>query len=95
MATKVQSGNNLQENLYNLNIERAVLSSILFDPNTYEEVAAKLSSQDFYLPFHQHIFTAMEQLSIEEKPIDDEFLRQRLLKEKHFDEGAMLDILSS
>jgi len=85
----------LQDNLYNLNIERAVLSSVLFDPNTYEEVAAKLNSEDFYLPFHQHIFRAMEQLSIEDKPIDDEFLRQRLLKEKHFDERAMLDILSS
>ncbi|KIM12982.1 MAG: DNA helicase [Sulfurovum sp. FS08-3] len=85
----------MQDNLYNLNIERAVLSSVLFDPNTYEEVAAKLNSEDFYLPFHQHIFRAMEQLSIEDKPIDDEFLRQRLLKEKHFDERAMLDILSS
>ncbi len=85
----------MQDNLYNLNIERAVLSSVLFDPNTYEEVAAKLNSEDFYLPFHQHIFRAMEQLFIEDKPIDDEFLRQRLLKEKHFDERAMLDILSS
>jgi len=85
----------LQENLYNLNIERAVLSSILFDPTTYEEVAAKLSTHDFYLPFHQHIFDAMEQLSIDEKPIDDEFLRQILLKESHFDEAGMLDILSS
>jgi len=85
----------LQDNLYNLNIERAVLSSVLFDPNTYEEVAAKLNREDFYLPFHQHIFRAMEQLYIEDKPIDDEFLRQRLLKEKHFDERAMLDILSS
>jgi len=85
----------LQENLYNLNIERAVLSSILFDPNTYEEVASRLNSHDFYLPFHQHIFEAMGDLSSDEKPIDDEFLRQILIKNKQFDEASMLDILSS
>jgi replicative DNA helicase len=85
----------LQENLYNLNIERAVLSSVLFDPNTYEEVASRLSPHDFYLPFHQHIFEAMEELSSNEKPIDDEFLRQILIKNNQFDEAGMLDILSS
>lgn len=85
----------MQENLYNLNIERAVLSSILFDPNTYEEVASRLNSHDFYLPFHQHIFEAMGDLSTDEKPIDDEFLRQILIKNNQFDEAAMLDILSS
>jgi len=58
------------ENMYNLNIERAVLSAIIFDPEIYEEIAAKLSHQDFYLPFHQHVFSAMEELSREEKPID-------------------------
>ena len=60
------------ENMYNLNIERAVLSAIIFDPETYEEIASKLLSHDFYLPFHQHIFAAMEELNREEKPIDEE-----------------------
>lgn len=52
------------ENMYNLNIERAVLSSIIFDPQTYEEIAAKLKPHDFYLPFHQYLFAAMEELEI-------------------------------
>ena len=81
--------------MYNLNIERAVLSAIIFDPETYEEIAAKLKPHDFYLPFHQHIFTAMEELSVEEKPLDDEFLRTKLTSMGKFDEVAMLDILSS
>jgi len=83
------------ENMYNLNIERAVLSAVIFDPETYEEIAAKLKPHDFYLPFHQHIFTAMEELSTEEKPLDDEFLRAKLTSMGKFDEVAMLDLLSA
>jgi len=83
------------ENMYNLNIERAVLSAIIFDPEIYEEIAAKLKPHDFYLPFHQHIFTAMEELSVEEKPLDDEFLRVKLTSMGKFDEVAMLDLLSA
>ena len=74
------------ENMYNLNIERAVLSAIIFDPEIYEEVAAKLKPHDFYLPFHQHLFAAMEELSHEEKPIDEEFLRSKLQNKGKFDE---------
>ncbi|GIT98632.1 replicative DNA helicase [Sulfurovum sp. TSL1] len=83
------------ENMYNLNIERAVLSAIIFDPETYEEIAAKLKPHDFYLPFHQHVFAAMEELSVEEKPLDDEFLRSKLNSMGKFDEVAMLDLLSA
>ncbi|MCD6653952.1 MAG: replicative DNA helicase [Sulfurovum sp.] len=83
------------ENMYNLNIERAVLSSIIFDPQTYEEIAAKLRPHDFYLPFHQYLFAAMEELSKEEKPIDEEFLRSKLVSKGKFDEIAMLDLLSA
>ena len=83
------------ENMYNLNIERAVLSAIIFDPETYEEIAAKLNPQDFYLPFHQHVFVAMEELVREEKPIDEEFLKSKLQSMGKFDEVAMLDLLSA
>jgi replicative DNA helicase len=83
------------ENMYNLNIERAVLSAIIFDPEIYEEIASKLAPHDFYLPFHQHMFTAMEELNVEEKPLDDEFLRAKLVNMGKFDEVAMLDILSA
>lgn len=83
------------ENMYNLNIERAVLSAVIFDPETYEDIAAKLKPHDFYLPFHQHVFAAMEELSVEEKPLDDEFLRSKLNSMGKFDEVAMLDLLSA
>ena len=83
------------ENMYNLNIERAVLSAIIFDPETFEEIAAKLKPHDFYLPFHQYLFTAMETLVAEEKPIDEEFLRSKLLSMGKFDETGMVDVLAA
>jgi len=83
------------ENMYNLNIERAVLSAIIFDPEILEDIAAKLKPHDFYLPFHQYLFEAMEELFVEEKPVDEEFLRKKLHSKGKFDEVAMIDILSA
>jgi len=81
--------------MYNINIERAVLSAIIFDPEIYEDIATKLMPHDLYLPFHQHIFYAMEELTREEKPIDEEFLKSKLLSMGKFDEVAMIELLSS
>jgi replicative DNA helicase len=85
----------MNENMYNINIERAVLSAIIFDPQIFEELAAKLKAHDFYLPFHQHIFVAMEELSREDKPIDEEFLKSKLSADGNYDEVGLLDILAS
>jgi len=83
------------EELYNLNIEKAVLSAVVFDPETYEDVASSLKPEDFYLPFHQHLFASMETLNDKELPIDEEFLRKELTNKGKFDEVAMLEVLSS
>ena len=83
------------DELYNLNIERAVLSAIIFDSEIFEDVATHLKSEDFYLPFHQHLFSAMERLFEKELPIDEEFLKTELQKSKKFDEVAMIEVLSA
>jgi len=83
------------EELYNLNVERAVLSAIIFDPEIYEDIAAHLKPEDFYLPFHSHLFSAMESLFEQELPIDEEFLKKELQKENKFDEIAMIEVLSA
>jgi len=83
------------EELYNLNVEKAVLSAIIFDPEIFEEVASFLKPSDFYLPFHQHLFNAMESLFEQELPIDEEFLKKELNKSGKFDEIAMIEVLSS
>ncbi len=81
--------------LHNLNIERAVLSSILFDPTLFEDVASKLKPKDFYLPDHRVIFEAMEELERDEQPIDEEFLKKKLLKKDKFNEDVLIEILST
>ncbi len=85
----------MENALYNLNIERAILSSILFEPSLFEVVASEAKAEVFYLPAHQHIFNAMEKLSNSDTPIDEEFIRKTLEKEKLFNEEAMLDILAT
>jgi replicative DNA helicase len=81
--------------LHNLNIERAVLSSILFDPSIYEDVAAKLKPVDFYLPDHKIIFESMGELEKADKPIDEEFLKKVLTQKEKFNEDIFIEIISS
>jgi len=81
--------------LYNLDIEKGILSAILFDGKIYEDVAAILKPGDFYLPFHQYVFEAMEDLYKKDYPIDEIFLRDYLTKKNKFDEELFLEILGT
>ena len=85
----------MTENLNNINLERSILSSIIFNPILFEDVAAKIKPEAFYLPFHKEVFTAMEMLERSDQPIDEEFLKLELSKKKKFDEQMFFDIISS
>ncbi len=82
-------------NLYNIDIERGILSAILFDGKVYEDVASILKPSDFYLPFHQAVFETMEELYKKDLPIDEIFLRDELKKKNKFDEELFLEILGT
>lgn len=84
----------MTDKLHNINIERSVLSSIIFEPSIFDEVNSGLSSEAFYLPAHQRFFAAMEQLHNEDLPIDEEFIRKKI-DESEFDETALLDVIST
>jgi replicative DNA helicase len=84
-----------ENTLHNLNIERAVLSSILFEASLYEEVASKIKPRDFYLPHHRNIFEAMSELEREDLPIDEEFLKKRLLQNEKYNEDIFIEVISS
>jgi len=77
-----------------LNIERAVLSTIIFDPKRVYELES-LKIDDFYHPFHQHLYKAILELNEQDKPIDEEFLKEQLQKSNNFDEIIFLDVLST
>jgi replicative DNA helicase len=85
----------MQENLYNLAFERSVLSSIIFEPQQFDELSSTLKPDDFYLPAHQDIFNSMLKLLQQDQPIDEEFIKKELIKIKKFDEQVMLEILSA
>ena len=82
-------------NLYNLDIERGILSAILLDGKVYEDVAAILKPKDFYLPFHQDVFETMENLYKRDLPIDEIFLKDELSKKNKFDEELFFEILGT
>jgi len=85
----------MQDNLYNLAFERSILSSIVFEPQQFDDLSTALKKDDFYLPAHQDIFGVMLLLMQQDKPIDEEFIKKELIKIKKFDEQVMLEILSA
>ncbi|MDA3907718.1 MAG: replicative DNA helicase [Sulfurimonas sp.] len=85
----------MQDNLYNLAFERSILSSIVFEPQQFDELSVALKKDDFYLPAHQDIFGAMTLLLQKDQPIDEEFIKKELIKIKKFDEQVMIEILSA
>ena len=82
------------DSVYSINIERAVLSSILFNPEELEDVLGVLKAKDFYLPAHQKIFDVMVSLHDDDMPIDEEFIRKRV-KTKDVDDSILIEILSA
>ena len=85
----------MTENLYNLAIERSILSSIIFDPQQFDELGNIIKKEDFYLPAHQDIFEAMTRLYAKDEPIDEEFIKKELIRAKKFDEQALLEVLAT
>ena len=85
----------MQDNLYNLAFERSILSSIIFEPQQFDELSSLLKKDDFYLPAHQDIFASMLSLLQKDQPIDEEFIKKELQRIKKFDEQIMLEILSA
>lgn len=82
------------DSLYSINIERAVLSSILFNPDEFEIAKKVVIAEDFYFPAHKKIFEAMDALHKELMPIDEEFIRRKI-NSHNIDDSVLLEIMSS
>jgi replicative DNA helicase len=63
---------------HNLEAEQAVLGAILIDDTAFDQVAALLKPQDFYLLAHQHVYATFEELARDRKAIDPVMVQQRL-----------------
>jgi replicative DNA helicase len=81
--------------LHNINIERSILSTIMFNSVFYAEVSETLNAEDFYYPAHRNIFIAMAECDKQDLPLDEEFIKKSLLRSNAFDEDAMLEVLAT
>jgi replicative DNA helicase len=83
----------MNSTISNQDYERAILSGIIFDPESIRDVQEKgLCASDFYHPFHKKLFLALEYL-YEHSAIEENIIKQYM--GKAFDETAMLDILAT
>ncbi|MDD5405997.1 MAG: DnaB-like helicase C-terminal domain-containing protein [Sulfurovaceae bacterium] len=81
--------------LYSANIERAILSAIIFDNDKFNDVDGVLDVDSFYFQLHRTIFEIMIELDAAKKPICEEFIISGLMKKEVFDEQGFLELLSS
>ncbi len=72
------------QTLYNEDIERSILSSLMLDPHL--SGSDELKVDDFYPMRHQRIFLAIQSLSSNNQPVDLVSLRVELEKVGHFSE---------
>lgn len=78
-----------------IQIERAILSSIFFDPRQFDEIDERISSRDFiYIP-HRNIYETLKELHRLELPFDEEFLFKKENKERPIDKEELLSILGT
>ncbi len=81
----------MQQEYYDLDLERAILSSCIMSEEAYASIAGDISPKDFSLKAHQDIFKAVIACSNNKEPISVSFLR----KHKKIDEQILAEILAT
>lgn len=82
----------MQEHI--INIERVVISSIIFSPDIFESVSSELTSHDFIYTPHRDIFETCLYLHHSDLPIDSDLIMQKMPKTKRITQEEMLAILA-
>ncbi|TLD80541.1 replicative DNA helicase [Helicobacter sp. MIT 05-5293] len=83
----------MQEHI--INIERVVISSIIFSPEIFESVSSELTSHDFIYALHRDIFETCLYLHHSGLPIDSDLIMQKMPKEKQITQEEMVGILAT
>ena len=63
---------------FQANLERVILSAIIFDSEIFDEVVEELTPSDFFYPSHRHIYEICLQLHMQNNPLDEEFIRNKV-----------------
>jgi replicative DNA helicase len=80
---------------HSVEAEQSVLGGLLLDNSTWDTVADRLRSEDFYRRDHQHIFAAIAELSARGEPSDAVTLAEHLAAKGLADETGGLAYLAS
>lgn len=80
-------------NLYDIDMERAILSSILQNNDTLGEIFDTIKAKDFYLKGHSQIYEAMVECLNSDDPVAVPFLKNKLGDK--YDEALMIDIIGT
>lgn len=83
-----QNYNAAGDAVYSLEAEQAVLGSILIDPACMPQVQVHLSAENFYLPQHQAIFSAIATIEATGGKIDPLIVLDSLVRDKVYDTAA-------
>ncbi len=79
---------------HNLEAEQALLGAILFDNAAYERLSDRLHGRHFYEPFHQRLFTAMEEHIRKGQLAEPIVLMERFRRDPAFEELGGLRYLA-
>ena len=80
-------------NLYDLDMERAILASIIYSADNLSEIFDIISPFDFYLRAHGDVYDAMVKCLNENLPVETGFLKTKLGSK--FDENVMSEIIGT
>ena len=73
---------------FSLEAEQSLLGSIMIDPSCMDRLAAVISADDFYLPEHSQIFSAIQSMYLKSKNIDVVTLIEELVQSGTYDEAG-------
>lgn len=85
--------NEINSNLYDLDMERSILSAILFEQDNLGEIYDIIDAKDFYLKGHADIFLAMQSCLNSDDPVDIAFVKKHLGAK--FDEEVFNSVLTT
>ncbi len=80
---------------YTPEIERALLSAILYDPSSFEEIYSRLQSDDFSVPLHKNLFIILTELYNNDLPFDEEFILKKSTAKFPIDRAEIVSIIGT
>ena len=74
--------------------ERALLGAIIIKPESFDKIGGMITTDDFYLTEHQHIFSALTSMYMQNKMIDTVTLVNALVEQGDRDEAGGIQYIS-